>query len=282
MTINPTGRLRPINVGNVVSVGISLYRTNFKTYSGLAFKSLLWYIVPIYGWARSLMILGQIGRLGFKEMVREPETVNQSLRQVVPRMWAFLGIAILVGLIQFGINIGLSVVRGIVSIPLFFLVGAGDAGAAISGLLQLVLLLVFLAAQIWFQARFWLYDLSIAVETDTEATQAISRSWQLTQGSSFRVQLVFLIAYLIMLPLIILTFVPFLFTIPYFATFSPDNPDPTFVMVILLATLVFLLLLFAISIITVPFWQSVKTALYYDCRSRKEGLDLELKNRKPL
>lgn len=280
MTVNPTGRLRPINVGNVVSVGISLYRTNFKTYSGLALKSLLWYLVPVYGWARSLMILGQIGRLGFKEMVREPETVKQALQQVIPRLWAFLGIALLVGLIQFGINIALSIVRGVVSIPLLFIAQAGDTGAAISGLGQLLLILIFLAIQIWFQARFWLYDLLLAVETDLEATQAISRSWKLTQGSSFRVQLVFLIAYLIMLPLIILSFIPFLFTIPYFATFSPDNPDPTFFIVILLATLAFLLLLFVVSIVTVPFWQSVKTALYYDCRSRKEGLDLELRNRK--
>ncbi len=280
MTINPTGRLRPVNVGNVVSVGISLYRTNFKTYSGLAFKSLLWYLVPVYGWARSLMILGQIGRLGFKEMVREPETAKQALGKVLPRLWTFLGIAFLVGLIQFGINIGLSIVRGMVSIPVLFLARTGEAGASISALLQLLLLLIFLAIQIWFQARFWLYDLLLAVETDLEATQAISRSWQLTQGSSFRVQLVFLITYMIMLPLIILSFVPFLFTIPYFAAFSSENPDPAFFSAIFLASLAFLVLLFVVSVFTVPFWQSVKTALYYDCRSRKEGLDLELKKRK--
>lgn len=279
MTINPTGRLRPINIGNVVSVGISLYRTNFKAYSGLALKSLLWLIIPVYGWARSLMILGQIGRLGFKEMVREPETVKQARRQVRPRMWTFLGIALLVWLIQLGINIGLTIFQTIVSVPVIAIASLGDAGASISGLLQLLLILVVLGAQIWFQARFWLYDMLLAVETDLEATQAISRSWKLTQGSSFRVQLVFLIAYLIMLPLTILAFVPFLFTIPFFATFSPENPDPTLFGVILLAILAFLVLLFFVSIITVPFWQSVKAALYYDCRSRKEGLDLELKPR---
>lgn len=279
MTVNPTGRLRPINVGNVVSVGISLYRTNFKTYSGLAFKSLLWYLIPIYGWARCLMIQGQIGRLGFKEMVREPETVKQAFRQVVTRLWAFLGIAILVWLIQLGINIGLSMARGVVSIPLLLLARLGDAGTAISGLLQVVLFLIVFAVQIWFQARFWLYDVLLAVETDAEATEAISRSWKLTQGSSFRVQLVLLIASLITMPLFILSFVPFIFTIPYFANFSAENPDPAFFAALGAASLAFLFLFLATSIITAPFLQSVKAALYYDCRSRKEGLDLELKSR---
>lgn len=281
MTVNPTGRMRPINVGNVVSAGISLYRNNFKTYSGLAIKAVLWYLVPVYGWARSLMILGQIGRLGFKEMMHEPEPVPEALRQVEPQMWNFLGVAILISIIQTIANLGISMVGAFISFPVNLIAGTSEIGLAISGLFQVILQLVMIAAQLWFQARFWLYDLFIAVETDIDSTQSISRSWKLTQGSSFRVQLVLVIAYLIMLPLILLSFTPFLLTIPYFVNFSPDNPDPMLFVVILLAFFLFLLLLLVTSVITMPFWQSVKAVLYYDVRSRREGLDLEIRDRGP-
>jgi hypothetical protein len=279
MTVNPTGRLRPINVGNVVSIGIRLYRTNFKTYSGIGLKAMLWSLVPVYGWARSLMLLGQIGRLGFQEMIREPEPVPVALRKVEPRMWAFLGITLLITLIQMGVSMGLSLAGMFISIPFFFLAALGDVGAALSTLLQLILQLAIFGAQIWVQARFWLYDLFIAVETETEAVQSISRSWQLTQRSSFRVQMVLIIAYLIVLPLYLLSFTPFLLTVPYFVNFSPDNPDPTLFLVILLAMFMVIGLVLAVSVVAIPFFQSVKAVLYYDCRSRREGLDLALRDR---
>ncbi|MEO1593249.1 MAG: hypothetical protein AAFU71_18440, partial [Cyanobacteria bacterium J06632_22] len=178
-----TAPIRPLNIGNVVSAAISLYRTNFKTYTGLSVKAILWYFIPIYGWARSLMIMGQIGRLGFKEMTRESEPPPVALRQIEPKLWSFLGVAFLVGMISFGVSIATSIVSTILLLPIMALSFLGSFGAALGGLLQILIQLGMFAVQLWFQARFWLYDLFIAVETDQESVQSIGRSWQMTQGN---------------------------------------------------------------------------------------------------
>lgn len=280
MASQSPGRMRPLNVGDVVSAGISLLRSNFKTYMGLSFKAALWYLVPVYGWARGLMIFAQISRLGFQEVIHEPENVKASLRKVEPRMWSFLGVALLVGLIQLAVNYAVSALTGVMILPLAAIAGAGAVAAAISGLLIFAMYLVMFGAQTWFQARFWLFDTIMAMETETDATASISRSWELTQGSAMRVLFVLLVSYLVMAPLFMLTFVPFLFTIPFFAGLTPDGGGSDALgMAFLFAFLVFMVLLFFSVVLSAPFFQSIKAVLYYDLRSRREGLDIRFKDR---
>ena len=273
-------QLRPLNVGDVVSAGISLVRAHFKPYLGLSLKAALWYLVPVYGWAKGLMISAQIGRMGFHEIIRQPETVALSLRNVRPRMWSFLGVAMLVGLIQLALNYAISLVAGILLVPLAAIGAAGAAAAILSGVLIVVMQLVIFAAQTWIQARFWLYDMILAMETEREATESISRSWELTKGSATRVLLVLLVSYLVMAPLYFLSFVPFLFTIPFFAGISTDaTANPALGIALLLATLAFLVLFFFAVVLSAPFFQSLKAVLYYDLRNRREGLDLQFSDR---
>jgi len=40
-----------------------------------------------------------------------------------------------------------------------------------------------------------------------------------------------------------------------------------------------LLLSFASGALVTPFWQAMKAIIYYDLRSRKEGLDLQMRKR---
>ncbi|HEY9889179.1 MAG TPA: hypothetical protein V6D02_12310 [Candidatus Obscuribacterales bacterium] len=280
MTSQSPRRMRPLNVGDVVSAGISLLKTNFKTYMGLSLKAALWYLVPVYGWARGLMIFAQIGRLGFQEIVHEPETVPASLRQVEPRMWSFLGVALLVGLIQFAVNYGISAVAGVLILPLTALGAAGAAAAALSGLLVVIIQLLLFTAQTWFQARFWLFDMIIAMETEADATSSISRSWELTNGTAMRVLCVLLVAYLVMSPLFVLAFVPFLFTIPFWTGFDSElGFNPALGLALLLAFLAFMVLFFLAVVLSAPFFQSIKAVLYYDLRSRREGLDIRFRDR---
>ena len=280
MAFSSPQQLRPLNVGSVVSAGFSLWRTHFKTYVGLSGKAILWYFVPIYGWARSLMIMGQIGRLGFQEVIHQPETIPVSLRKVKPRLWSFLGIAMLVGIIQFAVNYGISLIGGGVLFVVATLGGEGGAPSLLSNLLLIVGQLIIVTLQMWVQARLWLYDMIIAVETNTEATASISRSWQLTQGLSVRILLVLLVTYLVMLPLFVLALVPFLFTLPFLINISPvEGPSSTVILAVLMAALAFLVLIIVAAIITIPFWQSIKAVLYYDLRSRREGLDIQLRDR---
>lgn len=269
-----------MNVGDAVSAGISLLRTHFKTYMGLSLKAALWSLIPVYGWAKMFMIHAQIGRLGFQEIVRQPETVAGSLRKVEPRMWSFLGVWLLVTIIQIAINYAISAVSSALMAPLAAIGVAGTAAAVLSGLLIFAVQLLAIAAQTWFQARFWLYDLIIAMETEADATASITRSWELTSGSAMRVLGVLLVAYLVISPIILLTMVPFIFIIPLFINISPESiGDPTLGMAILLAILVFFVLCFFAVILSVPLFQSIKAVVYYDLRSRREGLDLRFRDR---
>ncbi|NEQ42139.1 MAG: DUF975 domain-containing protein [Leptolyngbya sp. SIOISBB] len=275
--------MRPLNVGDVVSAAISLFRTNFGTYIGLNLKSVLWFIVPIYGWARGLMIQSQIARLGFQELMHQPETVAQSLRAVEPRLWPFLGVGMLVWLIQVAVGYAVSFVMTIVMVPISVIGGAGgDAAAILSGLLMVGVQLVVVAAQMWVQARLYLWNLILAMEPDTESTTAITRSWELTQGNGVRVLFSLLVAYLVMLPLYaLMIIIPIIIAVPFLGggLLEGDVPSTAAILGILFAILVFLALTILIGILTAPFFQTIKSVLYYDLRSRREGMDIQFRDR---
>ena len=282
MAANSPSPLRPLNIGNVVSAGLSLYRTNFSTYTGLSAKALLWYLIPIYGWAKTAMIAGQIGRLGFQELTHKPESVPGALQQVNPRMWSFLGVAILVSIIQVAISFAASIGGSLILLP-FMIAGAllGDIGVLLASLLNIVIQIVLFGIQLWIQARFLVYDLAIAVETDKDAVSSIGRSWNLSQGSAFRVQGVLLITYLMMIPIFILCTIPLWFTFPLFERLAIDAPPTaevgSIVAVIGLTILIVFILLLVAGIFIMPFFQAIKAVLYYDLRSRREGLDIDIR-----
>ena len=282
MASQPASPIRPLNVGDVVSAAISLFRTNFGTFLGLNLKSVLWFMVPIYGWARGLMIQSQIARLGFRELSRQPETVNQSLQAIEPRLWTFLGIGLLVWLIQAAVGYAVSFAVTIITIPISILGSAGgEAAAALSGLLVVVVQLVVFAAQLWIQARLYLWNLILAMESEIESTTAINRSWELTKGNGVRVLFSLLIAYLVMLPLYALTMViPVLIALPFLGgLLESDAPSAAALLGLLLAALVFVVLAIVVSIFTAPFFQTIKSVLYYDLRSRREGIDIQFRDR---
>ena len=273
--------MRPLNVGDVVSAAISLFRTNFKPFVGLNLKAVLWFFVPVYGWARGLMIQAQIARLGFQELMRQPETIAQSLEAVEPRLWPFLGIALLVWLIQAAVGYAASFALGIVMIPISVVGAAGEAAAALSALLMVGVQLVVFAAQLWIQARLYLWNIILAMEPETESTTAITRSWELTQGNGIRVLFVLLIAYLVMLPLYALTVgIPIIIAIPFIGRgLIEGDGSAAAVSGIVLALLVFIGLAVLVGILTAPFFQTIKSVLYYDLRSRREGLDIQFRDR---
>lgn len=276
----PPRRLRPLNVGNVVSAGISLFRAHFKAYLGLSVKGILWLFVPVYGWARGPMIFGQIGRLGFKEICHQPETVAEALQKVEPRLWSFLGVGILVGIIQFIAAQIIAVSGGLVIGGLAAIVGSGETASIMAGIVQVVGQLLIFMAQTWVQARFCLYQVVIAVETNKDATSSIGRSWELTQGNGARVMSILLVAYLVVSPLYILAFTPFLFTIPFLGDpFATEASMAAFFLAFLLALLVCIVVLVLASFLVTPFWQAIMSVLYYDLRSRREGFDIQLGDR---
>jgi membrane-anchored glycerophosphoryl diester phosphodiesterase (GDPDase) len=271
--LSSSGQTGPLSVGNVVSASLRIYRDHFKSYFGLALVASLWLLVPIYGWAKYSAIAALISRLAFGEVRENPETVSDARREVNPRMWSFLGAGILTFLIFFGV----SLVGGIAIAIL-----AGGAGAIfrqnspiVAVLLVVVAVIAFLIIYIRIISRLLIVELPLAIENNIGARSAIGRSWELTKGSVGRIQWIVFVGILVSLPI---TFVGQILTasVQTVLTAVLGAESPIFFLVY---SLLIVLLSFGSGALVTPFWQAMKAIIYYDLRSRKEGLGLQMRKR---
>jgi hypothetical protein len=316
MTPSPSlgSQLGPLNPGDVVSAGIRLYRDRFQTFFQLSALATLWLMggaiglvataalfagifaalggelvavlggllgamvgcLPLlYGSAKYYLLSSVIGRLSFQTLIDQPETAREARRRVTPKLGQFLLlgfllllayiaaylIAMVVALIAGGAVGFLS--AGILSALINQTVG-GVVGILLGSLLAVGILLVSL---IWIAARLFIAEVVMAIETSQDASGSLGRSWALTNRSIIRIQVVFLATFLIQLPILSVTnYIPSLLI-----ELLPGNS-----VLNAIATALGLLLSLGGSIFILPLWQAVKGVLYYDLRSRREGLDLEL------
>lgn len=249
---------------------------------------LLWIPLYIFGWAKYLANSALISRLAFSELIDRPETVSNARNYIQPRMWSFLSVALNVGFLLFLVFVLLYLLMGVGAIIVGVIYGVvlssltnNPIGSVIANILILLIVLAglfgFFFGFIWFFSRWIIAEVPLAVEEDINVAvvekisvkQSIDRSWELTKNSVFRIQLVVLVAFLVTLPLIAVTsYIPqiFLLRVP---------PGSTLYWTI-----------YGISILTssgsqifvLPFWQAIKAVIYYDLRSRKEGLGLQLRD----
>ncbi|MBE9135817.1 hypothetical protein IQ254_01115 [Nodosilinea sp. LEGE 07088] len=308
-------QLGPLNPGDVVSAALRLYKDKFKPYFQLAVLATLWLLAGVVGMAIAIAILvviglaiggdvgaivggllgllvgfapllygsakyyalsSAIGRLSFRELINQPETSLEARRQVAPRLgqFLFLGfllmlaymaaylVAVLAALIGGG-SVGF-LTAGIFSALINGSVGA-VIGISLGALLGLGILLVVL---IWVASRLFIAEVVLAIESQQDAGTSMSRSWELTQSAIMRIQVVFLATFLIQLPILSVTnYIP--------SIMLELLPDDT-VLYSITALLSLILSLFG-SMVVLPLWQAVKGVLYYDLRSRREGLDLALR-----
>lgn len=271
MTSAPS--LGPLSIGNVVSAAFSLYKSQFKTFLKLAGRGVLWSLVPVYGWAKAAMYQGIIARLAFGQLSNQPETVDEARNALQEKMWYFLVVQILVGLIVGGTYFALIIVSMIVLIPLGFGLNAalGDVGLGITVLLAVLAIFAWILVLTWLYGRLLIPEVSLAVEAELQdPTAAVGRSWALTKTSAMRVMAVTFVAGLIVMPVnTVAQVVP--------QILLEIAPQGSLVAVFGLLGLMVLALLASVAVI--PFWQSVKAAVYYDLRARREGLDIQLRDR---
>jgi hypothetical protein len=270
--LSSSGQTGPLSVGNVVSASLRIYRDHFKSYFGLAFVGSLWLLVPIYGWAKYSAISALISRLAFGEVREKPETVSDARREVNPRMWSFLGAGILTALIYFGVSF-------LGGIAMFF-VGRG-AGALfgqnspIVAAFVLVAVLAFLIIYIRIISRLLIVEVPLAIENNIGARSAIGRSWELTKGSVGRIQWIVFMGILVSLPItIVVQVLTASVQIVLRAVLGAESG-----IFFLVYFLLILLLSFGSGALVTPFWQAMKAIIYYDLRSRKEGLGLQMRDR---
>jgi hypothetical protein len=260
--INRRPSSETLSVGNVVSAGLRIYRDNFKVYYWEALKSYLWAFVPIYGWAKLLAIQAVIARLAFFEMKETPESLADARRQVMPKLWIFLGTVIL----QFVIFVTGSIVFNII----VALLGAGFAvnlqsNDLVSVVFSLLTFLLF--------SRIAFADLAIAINGIREAPWAIGRSWTITEGSVVKIQIIFFIACIptFMMSMAILLGISFL--LPFLLQNSVKWGE-----FIIWGAVIYLLFSILWTALLIAFLQSIKAVIYYDLLVRKEGLGLNLRD----
>jgi hypothetical protein len=264
----------PLSIGNVVSAALRIYRDNFKLYYRLAFRAYLWVIIPLYGWAKFATISGLISRLAFSEVNEHPETENEARAQVEPRLWNFFVTGLLILLILFGILVAGGIIAVVIFTIFGILVGQNTTGVIILVLLGILYFIAFLFYYIWFYSRLSIAELPVAIEDNADATRAIGRSWQLTQGHVLRLQLIFFVAFLISLPVsMALQIVTYIIQLISLAIFSGESAFGE-----LINVLANLALTFAGGALLVPFWQAIKAVIYYDLRSRREGMGLQIRD----
>lgn len=300
--------MKPLSVGNVVSAGLRIYRDNFWKYFKLAFIAYLWVYAPIlivgiiagilitiakgsapvgffillivaaivaviYGWAKFSAISALIARLAYGEVTEKPETVKDAQRYVKPRMWKFLIAGILVGLIIFGAMIPYSIIMSIIDVVFRDVFNQSSGIGIVLGLLLIIAgLLFFLFGLIWLISRLLLVELPLAVEENVTSTSTISRSWNLTQGSVGRIQLIVFIGFIVSIPIFLISNLISFFLQRAIGAGLQNAPVFAAIGVIL-----YVLLTLAGAALIVPFWQSIKAVIYCDLKVRREGMGLDLK-----
>lgn len=263
---------------------------NYYATLGLIIPALI--VLFLYTLAKYLANSALIARLAFGELTNQPESLKDARRFIHARTWSFLGAAFLMGLVYTVVMIVFYLVLAIVVVGALASVGgfqlfqnptaetlAANGGIiALLVLLGLGLLLAFIAFLLWFAARFVSFELPLAVEPGVTATQTIGRMWSLTKGSAWRIALILFVTSLVTMPLQLLLQVVVTGVDAGIRTAGVSPDDASYTALSLLITYV---LSFVISIVVLPLWQTIKAVIYYDLRSRREGLGLQLRDRGP-
>jgi hypothetical protein len=264
--------MKPLSVGNVVSAGLRIYRDNFKKYYRLAFVAALWSWIPIYGWAKFYFIQGLISRLAYSEIIEKEETIQEAQRSIKGHWWSFLGAALLVSL-----RLLLAYIVGV--FLLFVLVGIVVVGSriilpeAISYTLAILVgtigLCIFLGYLVRLISSYFVSELFLSVEDNINASKALKRSQELSQGNIVNLVIIVLISSLISFPLWGL-----ILAIQLLPEFLPSSDSASLASIFTVVQLIFNSVT---SALIIPFWQSVKAFVYYDLRVRREGMGIDLR-----
>jgi hypothetical protein len=161
-----------------------------------------------------------------------------------------------------------------------FFVGVG-AGAIFGqnylliAALVAVAVIAFLIIYIRIISRLLIVELPLAIENNIGASSAIGRSWELTKASVGRIQWIVFVGILVSLPItIVVQILSVIVQVFLSAVLGAESS-----IFYLVYYLLILPLSFGSGALVTPFWQAMKAIIYYDLRSRKEGLGLQMRDR---
>jgi hypothetical protein len=288
----------PLSIGNVVSSRLVLYRSHLKSYLGVALFATLWATLPflltipmavfftsrvlqlsallliiplwivlfLYCFAQSLVDSALIARLGFSELLSKPETVKAARNQLNPYFLFFLFQSLLIITILLIVSIISGIIALIIAMALGlvlnFLMPVLDTIVA-----PFLVIFIIMLVTSWFYSRLMVAEVVLAVEEGSKVLQSIKRSWNLSQNSEFRLLVVVLVAFLVTLPIMLLTSY-----LPQILVLSIEPGSASYWMLYLISVVLSTLG----GALLMPFWKTLKAVVYYDLRNRHEGLGLQL------
>ena len=274
---------------NVVTASLNLYRKRFKTYLKISLVSNLWSLIPIYGWAKYYAGTALISRLAFSEINGKTETINEAQTHINPKLWSFLVAAILAFLIfsfqAFLWMILVSFCTGILSFLIILLFGrlwtATYSLLPFLALLLLIFLVIILFIYVGFFLKlleiyspFLIYEIPLAIEAEIASSTTINRSRQLVQGLRRSVVKTIVIAGLATIPITILSMLLWLMIGGFIEGVTSTPPEESTFNVIEQVSWIIYWTIF--NIFLTPFWQILKSMVYYNLRCQKEAFDLPL------
>ncbi len=234
---------------------------------GLGVLSGLGLLIPwAYCLAKFNAAQAVLARVVFYEVEEQPESLAAARIQLMPRFWRFLWANLIVSICLFMVFGAYALITVILSFGIVASGLSGDAGATAAILLMILLFSwIFFGGflYLWVFSRLALADACLAMEPTLSPLNAVNRSWQLTKGYVVSLQLIFFIAFLITVPLSIIS------NFGSFLALGLGLSEEV-------ATILNTPLSVAIGALLIPFWQAIKAVIYYDLRIRKEGVNLSL------
>ncbi|HBE19819.1 MAG TPA: hypothetical protein DEG17_14245 [Cyanobacteria bacterium UBA11149] len=278
---------QPLTIGNIINVGLQIYRANFKLYSKLALTAHLWLFIPIYGWAKFYVISALISRLVFSNLTNQPETIKTAQDKTNPSLWKLfiLGIIIFLmplifaflWLLLFSLIFG--IIYAVVNLAWGITLPQPPKDGNLfenwqSAAIWLSIAIAVYLSPLWHYSRLFITELTLVIEDNSNPFKAIKQSWELTKGLRMRLITIIIVSFTITFPVWIIVWRglgEILRLISYnFLRYLIDDFS-------IRAILLTIILNIMTGVIIMPFWQSLKAVVYYDIRCRRESLDLQLR-----
>jgi hypothetical protein len=313
-TPDPVGTL---SAGNVITLSVILYKSNFKRYFQVSLRALAWIIalvasilgisilggilfgitkswllnipvglagifVSLYFFAKYTTDRAIICRLAYQQLIDRPETLSIATKELLPRKWGFLRLTFLLGFYMFLVAfLSGFVLVSFLGIIVYLLKFPADPAYLTNVpflififFLYVGIIFLWVSIVISYYARWFVSELSLAIEPTRSASFSLRRSRQLSNKVVRKLIAIVTIAFLVTLPIGIFGNVPtFVGQLMANKNISPDLTTQSIGKIVIFIGFAIGLLC---DLFVMPFWQTIKAIIYYDLRNRQEGLDLTL------
>lgn len=303
-----------LSIGNVITTGTTLYKSNFKRYFQVSLRAtgwglaivasavaatilggilfgitsqwlvtipvaLGWIGVTLYFLAKYSMQRAVICRLAYQELIGAPETIQVATQNLQPRTWAFLGLSWLLGLY---LSLVAMISSTVLSIGLFAVVWLLMYGLKLSADTFVVSLSIGLLAiglfLVWIAILVRYYSYWFVAELPLAIESNVSANFSIGRSKRLTTTAVGRVILIITVAFLMTIPINLIGNMPSFIgqiMVSPEiSTDPTAQIIGGGLILIGFILNLLGEIFVMPFWQAMKAIIYYDLRNRREGGDL--------